>query len=460
MEENYTKAMEHSVCDHGFLGDDYNDDEVIRFIRNPNSFRSFAEGLKTLFEKIGLSSDSTEMISLILNRFQAIQEKIERKTVSSWVLGTKRPKIEPKSRLKMYQLCFALNLSLENSIWFFHHVYYDIPFNYRKIDEAVYYFAIKNGIDYQTTKTIIKEIESSSCSDITYDDGIHNFTLFMREKLSKMDSTQELVDYISNNKPLFRLWNQTAYRRIDTMVRNMIGSESLKASIERYRNKLIRKVKASSSSGTLSDCVPVSDFFDCNSNECGLILREILFDAKKYDPLSDPDHDILKKIKNKDLFSNDFILQYIIGSASGISKQIDLPEVIKTNFPSKIVMSELLGLIHQKDTSNVPRKKIDNLETYDKIRKLIILLYFYTFWVNVKLTEQVDFFEPDDFDDAEKYYYSYIAETNELLCLCGYEDLFYGNPYDWIFLHCSNSIIDGEYPVYYFRDLVIKFFED
>ena len=64
-------------------------------------------------------------------------------------------------------------------------------------------------------------------------------------------------------------------------------------------------------------------------------------------------------------------------------------------------------------------------QTYESIRKMIILLFSYTFWFKIQHLK-VD----ADFDD-------YKEELNALLFDCGFSELYYGNPYDWLFMYCA-----------------------
>ena len=72
---------------------------------------------------------------------------------------------------------------------------------------------------------------------------------------------------------------------------------------------------------------------------------------------------------------------------------------------------------------------------------MIVLLDFYRFWLNVKLS--VGYTELTKSELTE----TYIDEANACLVKCGYEELFATNPYDWLFLCAAYS----EKPIEYFR---------
>ena len=77
---------------------------------------------------------------IFFSKLKDIGSTISRATVMSWFTGNHRPKVEAGSRPKIYELCFAMQLTYEETVWFFQHVYYDRAFNCHNIREAVYYY--------------------------------------------------------------------------------------------------------------------------------------------------------------------------------------------------------------------------------------------------------------------------------------------------------------------------------
>ena len=67
--------------------------------------------------------------------------------------------------------------------------------------------------------------------------------------------------------------------------------------------------------------------------------------------------------------------------------------------------------------------KISVSKSYDSIRKMIVLLDFYRFWVTVKLKNEDKNLSIDDSLSE-----IYLEETNACLYQCGYEELYAGNP--------------------------------
>lgn len=165
---------------------------------------------------------------------------------------------------------------------------------------------------------------------------------------------------------------------------------------------------------------------------CSLLVREILYDAQSYSTNpSDRDYEyILDFIGNRNLYNNSFILDRLVYTHSGMNKNPNIPYIVRNNFPSKKTMSDILS-----------EEKSSVSTSYDSIRKMIVLLDFYRFWLNVKLS--VGYTELTKSELTE----TYIDEANACLVKCGYEELFAANPYDWLFLCAAYS----EKPIEYFR---------
>ena len=108
---------------------------------------------------------------------------------------------------------------------------------------------------------------------------------------------------------------------------------------------------------------------------------------------------------------------------TSIFKDSFLPSEIKINFPQP-------NILQKKDPS------------YDELRKSIILLFSYRFWR--KTMPNTDFF--DDFE----------TQLSDLLDGIGFPPLYYGNPYDWLFLYCTACTDSETNPLDTFRGLIAE----
>ena len=420
MNDNYTQYNSDSI--YKFLDED-DASEAIDFIKDPSNFRTFNEGLSEIMIKKGYISDSTapdEISQILYKKLTDIGSSLSLNTISSWIKGDHRPKVEAGYRKNIYELCYALNLTFNETIWFFHHVYYDRAFNCHTIDESVYYYCLKNNIAYKDSLDIIKEIENSPDITSSYEET-SNYTLFIQKTIDKIESVDELITFLTLNKANFKSWNASAYQTLDDLVKDLLPSENGKKEIE----KIKRKIKATHS---IYGIIPKKN----NQNEWGLIMQEFFYDLT--------DESYLDILDGKNIRSKNFLLEQILGMKLITDKEkkrfIDkasIPDIVKNNFPSRKTMSDVLS-----------EDKITQSKSYDSIRKLIILLEFYRYWCSIKIMDE----EYDDFENPLSD--AFIDEINYTLYLCGYEEMYAGNPYDWIFM-CSAQADD---PLSYFRQCI------
>ena len=420
MNDNYTQYNSDSI--YKFLDED-DASEAIDFIKDPSNFRTFNEGLSEIMIKKGYISDSTapdEISQILYKKLTDIGSSLSLNTISSWIKGDHRPKVEAGYRKNIYEICYALNPTFNETIWFFHHVYYDRAFNCHTIDESVYYYCLKNNIAYKDSLDIIKEIENSPDITSSYEET-SNYTLFIQKTIDKIESVDELITFLTLNKANFKSWNASAYQTLDDLVKDLLPSENGKKEIE----KIKRKIKATHS---IYGIIPKKN----NQNEWGLIMQEFFYDLT--------DESYLDILDGKNIRSKNFLLEQILGMKLITDKEkkrfIDkasIPDIVKNNFPSRKTMSDVLS-----------EDKITQSKSYDSIRKLIILLEFYRYWCSIKIMDE----EYDDFENPLSD--AFIDEINYTLYLCGYEEMYAGNPYDWIFM-CSAQADD---PLSYFRQCI------
>lgn len=83
-----------------------------------------------------------------------------------------------------------------------------------------------------------------------------------------------------------------------------------------------------------------------------------------------------------------------------------LPKEIKTNFPQ---VKSLSG----------------ESESFEELRKTIILLFSYFFWRKAFTSNLIDCYD------------DYCDQLNDLLFRSQLPELYYGNPFDWMFLYCT-----------------------
>lgn len=415
---NYTKFNTDSIYQFLDESDTY---DAIDYLKNPNNFRSFNQGLSEIIKKKGYASESSsinELTKSLHTKLETIGAKISYNTVEAWFKGEHRPKIEAGYRKQIYEICFALNLSYDETLWFFHHVYYDRAFNCHTIDEAVFYFCFKNDLTYKKALSLIKEITDAPSENITPSMEA-NYTQFVQKNLDEFQSSEELISFLVNNKENFNSWNRSAYKKLTILVKELLPTECGKKEIENIKRTIKRK-------NTVYGIIPKLN----DQKEWGLVMQEFFFEFI--------DESSLEYIEGKNICSKNFLLDRILNKdITNLNKNsksnIEIPYIVKNNFPTRKTLSDVLS-----------EEKTLHSKSYDAIRKVIILLYFYRFWCEIKIQNKTNISLDEPLSDV------FIAEINDLLYQCGYEKIYAGNPYDWLFLCSSQS----DEPLLYFRQCI------
>lgn len=420
MNLNYTQYNSDSIYQFG--GDD-DTSEAIDFLKDPSNFRAFHQGLSEIIKKKCLVPENAtpcDMAEILYDRLTKIGSSLSLETITTWLTGEICPNIEYRHRNQIYEICFSLNLSLDETKWFFHHVYYDRAFNCHTINDSVYYFCFKNKLTYKDAIQIIEQIEKNPNYE-TSQTKTSNYTIFVQQRLENIESIEELISFLSQNKANFISWNESAYNELKNIETHLLPTKNAKSEIE----KIKRKIKNGHS---FYSTIPKPK----DQKEWGLVMKEILFDV--------PDEAFLDIIEGKNICSGNFLLEQILGMKLKTEKgknrfidEEDIPDIVKNNFPSRKTMSDVLS-----------EDKVIQTKSYDSIRKMIILLYFYQFWGEIRISNQ----DTDSIDTPLSDVF--IEEMDDLLYSCGYESIYAGNPYDWIFL-CSAQAED---PLLYFRELI------
>lgn len=432
MIKQYTVFNEKSIMDYGMMEDET---DAVMFLKNPENFRPFGQGLTELLEKNhfqGNAESCTEKADYLLSKLREIHSTIEKETVYAWFQGKRRPKIEPGSRRRMYEICFALELSYEETVWFFHHVYYDRCFNCHTIEEAVFCFCFLHGISYQKALRMIENIYAADSTVSAPKNSGSDYTHFVQNRILSMQTIDELQAFLMNHRQAFGQSNRSALTAIQNLLSRITGAERSKPIIDRLKRTLMRAVRSNSSQRVLQN-------FTEDIDKCGLLMQEICYDAQNQSDRSASEY-ILETIIQRNIFKNTVVLDWLLSTNTGMSKNPDIPYIVRNNFPSKKVLSDVLD-----------ETKSSSSRSYDAIRKTLVLLDFYVFWVRIKLgITDIGTYRVEELAQI------YRDETDACLYHCGYEPLFAGNPYDWIFL-CSAQ---NEEPLAFFRGMVSELLAD
>lgn len=343
------------------------------------NFRTFGEGLHAVMEKKAghpISDPKQHLKERCLAANIDIKKIASDNTLKNWFEGGLRPKKGEDSRYKMFAIAYALGLNVEDTTALFHSVYLDRAFNRRNYKELIYYYCLRSAISFSEAEALIRSVhlENSTSADTTL------YTAVLAEEASKSSTGSKLVEYIEAHGYNFSLSNKSA--KEDMLRQKELARKIVKKKAEPYQH-LMRSDKKSDRERALSI----------------------------YDPTNS---------RNKDTNSDNFLFSVITGQEVSLKKGTKpivfrddtIPKEIRSNFPKPSSFSE-------------------NNDSYEELRKAIILLFSYRFW-----TEAEDHNEQCDFDD-------YHDQLDALLTHADLPLMYFGNPYDWLFMYCTvcpNSI--------------------
>lgn len=415
MTKDHLNLSTDNAQDSLFSIDDCN--EAYQYLQNSANFVSFHTGLTTLMQRCGYtgsSEDVEEKTAYLQQKLAAIHVKITEITVCDWFSGKHRPSLDSRSRKLVYEICFALGASFELVQEFFRQVYFSRSFNCHTIKEAVYYYCLHQNHSYNHALELYETIKTMP-ETAKFEASAPVYTDQIRNALDNCRSDEEFLAYFSRNKSIFDRWNQRALFYIEEFVRQIRGTK-----------EDIGRIEAFGKVGTIPDAKTLA-----TPPASGLITQEFFMQARHFG----------RKwtYAKQNVTSIDFMLEFIIDPIEPVNKKAKLPDIVKLNFPSKKTFSKILN-----------RSQSEMSTSYDSIRKCLILLKFYHFWVTLELMMDSGNAAENPQSDYADYFDDFCEEMAQLLEECGYEELYERNPYDWIFLWASAT----EQPLESFRGVM------
>ena len=86
---------------------------------------------------------------------------------------------------------------------------------------------------------------------------------------------------------------------------------------------------------------------------------------------------------------------------------------------------------------------------FSLVQIALIILKFYSFFADALIHKTEDL--------ENGLFYEFVDETNELLAECGYVQLYWRNPYDWLFGYCAYGATN---PLDEFKNVIDIFYLD
>lgn len=373
-----------------FQGEDY----IEQLKEATRLFRTFDKALDVFLVEQGYQGSTREIeekVRFITEKCKAAGVPVPRGLVG-WFTENKR--LERNSRTP-FLICFAFGLSVEEAEDFLRRICLARGFDCHSVEEVVYYFGLKKGLSYREVADILNKVPKVMPGRMETEAVI--YTDLLVEEIEELETAEELVDYLREQKELFAYNNATAYESIQSLWKEISKQDGL-GLLERQRLYMS---------------------FDKDEIESGE-EADAIEDSAKRKPR--------KERKRKEDSRFELYLQ-ILGLAGTYAKPFYQERSLK-------ILLEDNELLHPLAADCFPDR--DGLNkvlqgehiSYERVRKLLILLVFYKFWVSRALKR-------GEYEAAQGDGDRCIATLNDNLLSAGYSELYAGNPYDFLMLSAA-----------------------
>lgn len=355
-----------------------------------NSFRAFDASLDEFIVQKGYSGDAADTdakVKFIKEKFDKAGIELQARNVRGWF----QKHTQASKRTIAIQFCFAFQLTLEETQDFFRRVYLQRRIDCHNVEEAIYYYCISHQLTYSDARALIKKAPKQDGkghldlnSDVLY-------TGTILKELERFQTPEELLAFLDENKAQFVYNNATAKTYITKLWNRIDGKNGLayREICHRYPKKVVADKRRS----------------------VWEIYRQIL-GLLDYDEV---DHSALYQL------AGDRTIQPLL-------KANDLVHpIVRRDFPDRQGLEAIIR---------------GNNKSDEVIRKTMILLAFYRFWMERFLKDPASEYAAKPYETQRC-----IASINRLLLDASYPELYEGNPYDWIFLFSAQDT----YPLQAFR---------
>lgn len=360
-------------------------------------FRSFGEALTAFLVAHGFDGETAradQKVDFLRRQFRAAGIPAPNR-MKEWFKTGKRI-----GRETAFQLCFAFDLSLDETNSFFREVCLERSFDCHSIPEAVYYFCIRNGKNYADARDILSRMPEDRKGNIAADQEIL-YTGTIIDFIDNARDAEELIGFVEDHLAQFGYNNATAVRHIRKRWEEISREDGLA-----YREGLLREA-ANISGGERQEAYTT---VDRKPDSTWRIYAQIMgldrYQTTQYG----------RTLKHL-LAGNDL-----------------LPPLAEASFPDRDGIEKITGGVHV---------------SHERIRKTLILLEFYTYWAKASVQAGTILGTSSPAEAGRC-----VAQINSYLLEAGYPELYPGNPYDWIFLWA----IQDDRPLDAFRDYMLELF--
>ena len=391
----YTEFLEYEGCDI-YPEDDNYTEKLLEFAKK---FRYFDEALTEFMCEQGYEGDVTnidEKVSFLRKKFEVASIEVPR-NLKKWFTEHIRVK-----RTTAFQICFAFGLDVKETNDFFRRIYLERGFDCHYIEEAIYYYGIKHSLSYKEVKELVLKAPKPQKEKIDFSKEIL-FTSSIVDEIDRFQNTKDLMKFFEENISQFGYNSATAYKYMNEIWSKIAVPNGLAI---KEKNELFFDVFTSEKEKKRK--VP--------SNEKQPSVWEIYLQILGFD---------------KEMIS---VLQTDRSITPILKGNVLLHPVAQESFPDRAGIQSILVGEHI---------------SCERVRKMMILLVFYKFWVTCALKRKDETYraEPGEADRC-------LSEINKYLKDAGYPAMYLGNPFDWVFMYAMQD----EFPLATFREFMHELF--
>lgn len=388
---NYTELLENKA-ETLFIEDEKYEESLIEIA---GLFHGFDEAMTAFIRKQGYIDDADDIelkVRFVQEKFKASGMKVPR-GIKGWFTGDTKP-----NRDTAFQICFAFKLSIDKANEFFRCVQLERSFDCHTISEAVYYFGIKNQLGYQEAKEIVERIKKPKKAKAVPDQQVL-YTGSIRDYIDSISDNERLISYIEENIDDFAYNNVTAVKYIQELWGNISKTDGLAVKegqlITRSRNIYDHRENYVISKNGASTWTIFSQIIGLSND-----------------------------------MENEYAAKYDRSLAKILSGNKLFPLNADYCFPSR---------------QNIDRLLRGETGDNEQLRKMLIFLVFYSYWVQLGIRKE-DAFCTAQYGDSRRC----LNTINKRLLDADYPSLYAGNPYDWLFLWALND----DHPLEAFRSYI------
>ncbi len=192
---------------------DYSDYDVpeIEYMNAFDDVRLFYDAVLQRARELGFcGGENKALVSFLCGLCRDAGVNVSRQTLTNW-LTEGAPSGDARCRENVYKLCFALKFDERAAERFFIKAYLEKPYNYKNINESVYYFCLKNGMGYGAAESIIARVNEAPDADNPF---AETDTVMIGSAVASVKTEKELVRYLVENRAGFRAQNVTATNKV------------------------------------------------------------------------------------------------------------------------------------------------------------------------------------------------------------------------------------------------------